>query len=433
MSPVTQIHIAIVAAVLSALSATAQNLSYGAANFYRSDNVTIWPVTFNTLYQTEVAGNLFLPDNVDPSSTSNQSALVIGHPMGAVKEQSANLYGTKMAEQGFVTLSLDLPHFGGSEGTPRQAVSPDLYSESFSAAVDYLGTLSFVDRSRIGGIGICGSGSFLISAAKIDPRFAAVATASMYDMGTVNRQGLRNAQDVEQRKEIIAAAALQRWAQLDGAEPEWAIGTPLEITNSSTVIDREFYDFYRTSRGEFTPAGGLPNTTTHRTLTTNTKFMNFYPFQDIDTISPRPLLIISGDQSHSREFSETAYERAGEPKELIWVPGAGHTDLYDRVELIPFARLDEFFRSNLGADYNEFGLEWSIRRAILLAGESGRRLHALYVKNIPLIGLKIVRKPALYIIDELTFNIVSLIRIDGPQQSLSSHFIYPLDSNIRGR
>ncbi|GIZ41064.1 hypothetical protein CKM354_000438000 [Cercospora kikuchii] len=350
MSSFTRIRIAVVAAVLSALSATAQNLSHGAANFYRSDNVTIWPVTFNTLYQTEVAGNLFLPDAVNRSSTSNQSALVIGHPMGAVKEQSANLYGTKMAEQGFVTLSIDLPHFGGSEGLPRQAVSPDLYSEAFSAAVDYLGTLSFVDRSRIGGIGICGSGSFIISAAKIDPRIAAVATASMYDMGAVNRQGLRNAQDVDQRKEIIATAAFQRWAELQGAEPQWAIGTPLRITNSSTAMDREFYDFYRTSRGEFTPAGALPNTTTHRTLTSNTKFMNFYPFEDIETISPRPLLIISGDQSHSREFSETAYERAAEPKELIWVPGAGHTDLYDRVELIPFARLVEFFRSNLSGN-----------------------------------------------------------------------------------
>ncbi|KAM0723253.1 hypothetical protein Q7P37_001454 [Cladosporium fusiforme] len=335
------------AAMLNALAANAQNLSYGADNFYRSDNVTVWPITFQTLYQTVIAGNLFVPNTVDRDSDVNHSALVVSHPMGAVKEQSANLYATKMAEQGFITVSIDLPHWGGSEGEPRNGVSPNLYTEAFSAAVDHLGTLSFIDRTRIGAIGICGSGGFLVSAAKLDPRIAAIATASMYDMGTVNRQGLENSQSVEERKDLIATAASQRWAELDGAETEWAIGTPLENTNSSTAVDREFYDYYRTSRGLVTPVGSMPNITTHRTLTSNTKFMNFYPFNDIETISPRPMLFITGDQAHSREFSEDAYERADEPKELFWVPGAGHVDLYDRVELIPFGKLVDFFRKSL--------------------------------------------------------------------------------------
>ena len=113
------------------------------------------------------------------------------------------------------------------------------------------------------------------------------------------------------------------------------------------MIDREFYDFYRTSRGEFTPKGTTANLTTHPTLSSNTMFMNFYPFNDIDSISPRPMLFISGDQSHSREFTEDAYSRAAEPKELVWIPGAGHVDLYDRTELIPFAKLTQFFRTNL--------------------------------------------------------------------------------------
>lgn len=338
------------AVAFNALFAAAQNLSSGANNFYRSDNVTVWPITFQTLYQTEVAGNLFIPNALNGTSASNSSALVIGHPMGAVKEQSANLYATKMAEQGFVTVSLDLPHWGGSEGEPRNGVAPDLYAEAYSAAVDHLGTLGFIDRSRIGAIGICGSGGFVVSAAKLDPRMAAIATVSMYDMGAVNRQGLRRSQSVEERQQIIAEAADQRWAELEGAETEWAIGTPLELTNSSTAVDREFYDYYRTSRGLVTPAGTMPNITTHRTLTSNTKFMNFYPFNDIETISPRPLLFISGDQAHSREFSESAYELAGEPKELFWVPGAGHVDLYDRVELIPFGKLVHFFRTNLVAN-----------------------------------------------------------------------------------
>lgn len=336
------------AALLNIMLAAAQNMSYGADNFYRSDNVTLWPVSFSTLYQTEVAGNLFIPDNVDRNLNSSQSALVIGHPMGAVKEQGANLYAQKMAEQGFVTLSLDLPFWGESEGEPRNGVSPDLYAEAYSGAVDFLGTsLGFINRSRIGAIGICGSGGFVISAAKLDPRIAAVATASMYDMGTVNRQGLENAQNVDERKEIIATAAYQRWAELDGAPTEWAIGTPLQITNSSSAVDREFFDFYRTSRGLVTPAGTMPNITTHRTLTSNPKFMNFYPFNDIETISPRPMLFITGDQAHSREFSENAYRMAGEPKELFWIAGAGHVDLYDRVDLIPFSKLVHFFRTNL--------------------------------------------------------------------------------------
>lgn len=333
--------------LLNATLAAAQNMSFGADNFYHSDNVTLWPITFKTLYQTEVAGNLFIPDSIDRNANSTHSALVIGHPMGAIKEQSANLYATKMAEQGFITVSLDLPFWGGSEGKPRNGVSPDLYAEAYSGAVDFLGTLEFINRSRIGAISICGSGGFVISAAKLDPRISAIATASMYDMGTVNRQGLRNAQSVDARKEIIATAAYQRWAELEGAPTEWAIGTPLQITNSSSAVDREFFDFYRTSRGLFTPAGAMPNTTTHRTLTSNTKFMNFYPFNDIETISPRPMLFITGDQAHSREFSENAYRLAAEPKELFWIPGAGHVDLYDRIDLIPFSKLVHFFRTNL--------------------------------------------------------------------------------------
>ncbi|KAJ9217020.1 hypothetical protein DTO166G4_1480 [Paecilomyces variotii] len=332
-------------AIISAMSAAAQNMSYGANNFYRSNNVTLQPITFQNQYQMTIAGNLFTLKDLNVSA--KLPAIVVSHPMGAVKEQSANLYATKLAEQGFVTVSLDLSFWGGSEGEPRNAVLPDLYAEAFSAAVDYLGMQDFVDRERIGALGICASGGFVISAAKIDPRMKAIATASMYNMGAVNRNGLRRSQSVEQRKEAIAAAAQQRWTELEGGEVQYTSGTPSHITPESPPVAREFYDFYRTSRGEFTPAGSSPNLTTHPTLSSNVKFMNFYPFEDIETISPRPLLFISGDQAHSREFSEAAYARAAEPKELLWVPGAGHVDLYDRVDLIPFGRLTQFFRTNL--------------------------------------------------------------------------------------
>jgi hypothetical protein len=140
--------------------------------------------------------------------------------MGAVKEQSANLYATKMAEQGFVAMSIDVSFWGGSDGEPRNAVLPDVYAESFSAAVDYLGLQDYVNRERIGAIGICGSGSFVLSAAKIDPRIKAIATASMYDMGAVSRNGLQRSQSVEQRKQVIATAAAQHWVEASGGETE---------------------------------------------------------------------------------------------------------------------------------------------------------------------------------------------------------------------
>lgn len=196
-------------------------------------------------------------------------------------------------------------------------------------------------------IGICGSGSFVISAAKIDPRLKAIATVSMYDMGAANRHALNCSQTLEQRKAIIAAAAEQRYVEFTGGKIEYTSGTVHETDENTHPIQCEFYDFYRTPRGEFTPEGSSPALTTHPTLTSNVKFMNFYPFNDIETISPRPMLFITGDQAHSKEFSEDAYRRAAEPKELLWVKGAGHVDLYDRTDLIPFDKLTEFFRSSL--------------------------------------------------------------------------------------
>ncbi|GKU08762.1 unnamed protein product [Fusarium langsethiae] len=331
-------------AVAAVNPVAAQYLSFGADSFYRSNSVTIQPITFETKYNTTIAGNLFTRKNLSSSVAS--PAIVVGHPMGAVKEQSANLYATKLAEQGFVTISLDLPSFGRSEGL-HNVVSPDIFSEAYSAAVDYIGTYNFVDRERIGALGICGSGSFIISTAKIDSRIKAVATASMYDMGAVTRDGLRKSRSLEQRNEVVAQASEQRWAETDGAATEYFIGTQNQLTSDSDVVAREFFDFYRTSRGEVTPEGWQRNQTTHRTLVTNVKFLNFYPFSDLDTISPRPLLIVSGTASHSREFSEAAYRNAAQPKELYWVPNAGHIDLYDRIDLIPFAKYTDFFRKSL--------------------------------------------------------------------------------------
>lgn len=331
-------------AVLDCGTALAAEADGHPDNFYKSDKVTVQNVDFNNQYKMKVAGHLFTPK---VKNANNGAAVIVGHPMGAVKEQSADLYATKLAEQGFTTLSIDLSFWGGSEGQPRNAVSPDIYAEDFSAAVDYLGTSGLVDRERIGALGICGSGSFSISAAKIDPRIKAVATVSMYDMGDANRNGLHNSTTLAMRKQAMAEAAEQRYVEFTGGETKYTSGTVHELNENSTPVEREFYEYYRTPRGEFTPEGSSQLLTTHPTLSSNVKFLNFYPFNDIETISPRPLLFITGSEAHSREFSEKAYARAAEPKELYVVPGAGHVDLYDKTDLIPFGKLTDFFADAL--------------------------------------------------------------------------------------
>lgn len=334
------------AAILGArLAAAVPDPQQGADNFYVPTRASQQKVTFRNQYHMSVVGNLFIPKETPTGAA--MPAIIVGHPMGAVKEQSANLYAARMAEYGFVTLSLDLSYWGESGGEPRNAVSPDVYAEDFSAAVDFLGTRPFVNRDRIGAIGICGSASFILSAAKIDPRLRAIATVSMYDMGTANRHWLGHSMSLDQRKRILKEAADQRYVEFTGGRPLYTSGTVHELSGKSTPIEREFFDFYRTPRGRYTPKGSSPERTTHPTLTSNVKFMNFYPFSDIETISPRPLLFITGEHAHSREFSEEAFRLAGEPKELLVVPGAGHVDLYDRVDLIPFGTLRMFFLKNL--------------------------------------------------------------------------------------
>lgn len=331
--------------LFSSFTATAADMSKDADNFYHSDKVTQQKVTFKNQYQMNVVGNLFIPKTLNQNAKN--PAVVVGHPMGAVKEQSSNLYAQKLAEQGFVTLAIDLSFWGESEGKPGHLISPEIYSDDFSAAVDYLSTQPYVDPENIGVLGICGSGSFVISAAKIDPRMKAIATVSMYDMGSAFRNGLNHSQTPEQRQAFIQSAIEQRFAEFKGAEKVFIPGTVNKLDDSTPAIQREFFDFYRTARGGYTPQGEKEELTTKPLLSSIGKFMNFYPFNDIETISPRPMLFITGDQAHSKEFSEDAYKRAGQPKELYIVPDAGHVDLYDRTDLIPFDKLTSFFKANL--------------------------------------------------------------------------------------
>jgi len=319
----------------------------GADNFYASDKVDIEKVSFRDQYTMRIVGNLVTPKNLNRKGKA--PAIIVGHPMGAVKEQSAMLYAQKMAERGFVTLAIDLPFWGESDGEPRNLVAPELFAEAFSAAVDYLGTQDFINPERIGVIGICGSGGFSISAAKMDPRLKAVATASMYDMGAVTRNGLNHSVSAAQRKEFIGKGAQQRYEEYKTGKGIFLNFLPVTPGPHTDPVVREFWDFYRTPRGIVIPKGQTLNETENRMLTSEIRFVNFYPFNDIETISPRPMLFITGDKAHSKEFSEDAYRRAAEPKELYYVPGAGHVDLYDRVNLIPWDKLTTFFNQHLAA------------------------------------------------------------------------------------
>lgn len=333
--------------IFSPISTMAAEIPKDANNFYQSNQVTIQKVTFKTQYNMNVVGNLIIPKNLKKNSKA--SAIIVGHPMGAVKEQSSMLYAQKLAEQGFITLAIDLPFWGESEGQPRNAVLPDMYSEAFSAAVDYLGTQQpQVDRNRIGVLGICGSGSFAISAAKIDPRLKAIATVAMYDMGTVTRSGYANSQSLEQRKEMLAQAADQRYTEFTTGKQIWRNYLPAQLPENADATTREFHQFYRTERAASIPKDRTLETTQNRTLAGEIKFMNFYPLNDIETIAPRPMLFVTGSNAHSRVFSEDAYKRAGkEHSELVVVHNATHVDLYDRVGVIPFDKLTDFFTKNL--------------------------------------------------------------------------------------
>jgi uncharacterized protein len=309
--------------------------------FPKSDRVDHRKVSFYNRLGITLVADLYIPKNIDRSQ--RHAALVVGTPFGAVKEQASGLYAQTMAERGFIAIAHDPSYVGESGGQPHGIASSEALVEDFSAAVDFLGGLPFVDRERIGVIGVCGSGGFGLAAAEIDPRIKAVATISMYDIGQAKRQGLATDVDERSLRKTLDEVAAQRWAEVDGAERTMVIGTPQVLTAASTAIDREFYDYYRTPRGQH------PRATTAFSRTSDAQMMLFWSYQHLNWMSPRPVLFITGDQAHSRIFSEHAYMRASEPKELFIVPDAGHVDLYDRVSLIPWDRLTSFFSRSLTA------------------------------------------------------------------------------------
>ncbi len=308
--------------------------------FPLSDQVTRQKVSFTNRYGIRLTGDLYLPKS--PAS-AKLPALAISGPFGAVKEQSSGLYANAMAERGFATLAFDPSYTGESGGEPRNVASPDINTEDFSAAVDFLGLHAAVDRQRIGIVGICGWGGMALNAAAIDKRIRAVATSTMYDMTRVMAKGYYDSTTPEQRAQALEQLGEQRWRDAEAGAPAYG-PVSLELQGGEPQFVVEYADYYKTPRG-FHPRS--VNSNGSWTITNPLSFMNMPILTYIAEISPRPILLIHGEKAHSRYFSETAYAAAAEPKELLIVPGANHTDLYDRLDVIPFDKLTAFFTANL--------------------------------------------------------------------------------------
>ncbi len=312
--------------------------------FAQSDKVDHQKVTFKNRYGITLAADMYLPKNTD---NKQLPALAVSGPYGAVKEQASGLYAQTMAERGYVALAFDPSYTGESSGTPRYVSSPDINTEDFSAAVDFLGLQENVDRNKIGIIGICGFGGMSLNAAAVDKRIKAVVTTSMYDMSRVMSKGYFDSMTAEERNAALEQLNQQRWEDAANGEPALApagLPEPGQLTGEEPQFVKDYVDYYRTPRG-FHPRS--LNSNGSWTVTNPLSFMNMPLLTYIAEISPRPILLIAGESAHSRYFTEDAYKAASEPKEMMIIDGLVHTDLYDQADKIPFDRIDEFFDEHL--------------------------------------------------------------------------------------
>jgi fermentation-respiration switch protein FrsA (DUF1100 family) len=324
--------------------------------FAKSDKVDYKKVTFKNRYGIILAADLYQPKN----ASGRLAAIAVSGPFGAVKEQASGLYAQTMAERGFVALAFDPSYTGESSGETRNMASPDVNTEDFSAAVDFLGLQPNVDRDHIGAIGICGFSGMALTAATSDSRIKAVATTSMYDMSRSMSRSHKDGYTMEQRHKVIDYISQQRW--VDAESGKYALGyheipfdekgnivkgqrvLPDSLPANPDPVLTAFFNYYRTPRG-FHPRG--INSTTAWTATTPMSFFSFPMYANIEMISPRPVLLVAGENAHSRYYSEDVYKVASDPKELVIVPDADHVDLYDQMDKIPFDRLTSFFKKHL--------------------------------------------------------------------------------------
>lgn len=308
--------------------------------FPKSESVDHRKVSFKNRYGITLAGDLYSPQG---RSGERLPAIAVSGPFGAVKEQSSGLYAQTMAERGFITLAFDPSYTGESSGEPRNIASPDINTEDFSAAVDFLGLEPDVDRERIGIIGVCGWGGMALNAAAIDKRIKAVVASTMYDISRVSAHGYNDSVTLEQRTQMLEQLGEQRWQDAEAGVPAYGSASN-ELKGGEAQFLVDYHDYYMTPRGYHPRAVNSGNAWA---MTSGLSFMNMPLLTYIAEISPRPTLLVHGENAHSRYLSETAYAAAAEPKELMIIPGASHTDLYDQMDIIPFDKLQSFFEQHL--------------------------------------------------------------------------------------
>ena len=309
--------------------------------FPKSDKVTHRKVSFRNRYGIMLAADLYMPRNVN----GKLPAIAVSGPFGAVKEQSAGLYAQTMAERGFLTIAFDPSYTGESGGFPRYVASPDINTEDFCAAVDYLSTRDYVDSERIGIIGICGWGGMALNAAAIDTRIKATVTSTMYDMTRVTANGYFDADDnPDARYALRQALNAQRTADYKAGTYQRAGGVVDPVPDDAPFFVKDYHDYYKTPRG-YHPRS--LNSTDGWNVTSPLSLLNAKLLAYANEIRSA-VLVIHGDKAHSCYFSRDAFARLqGGNKELLLIPGAVHTDLYDRMDIIPFDRIEAFYRQYL--------------------------------------------------------------------------------------
>ena len=309
--------------------------------FPKSGRVEHGKVCFHNRYGISLAADIYRPRGAE----GRLPALAVCGPFGAVKEQCSGLYAQTMAERGFLTLAFDPSFTGESGGSPRYVASPDINTEDFQAAVDFLSVYEGADPERIGLIGICGWGGMALNAAAIDTRVKATVSSTMYDMSRVNARGYFDSEDSpEKRRQKRLALNAQRIQDYKNGSYARAGGVADPLPEDAPFFVKDYYDYYKTPRG-YHPRS--LNSNQGWNVTSTLSFLNMPLLQYIDEID-RAVLLIHGDKAHSCYFSRDAFQRLnGDNKELLLIPGAVHTDLYDRMDIIPFDRIEDFFRKYL--------------------------------------------------------------------------------------
>lgn len=304
--------------------------------FPKSENVNIQKVTFKNRYGITLTGDLYIPKD----AAGKLPAIAISGPFGAVKEQASGLYAQTMAEKGYIALAFDPSYTGESGGEPRHVASPDINTEDFSAAVDYLSNRKDVNSDKIGVIGICGFGGFALNVAAMDTRIKATVTSTMYDMSRVNANGYFDSMDEQARYEQRVALNKQRTEDFKNGTYAPGSGLPDKLTGEEPQFVKDYYDYYKTKRGFHARS---INSNGHWNMTSSLSFMNM-PILAYSSEIQSAVLIIHGENAHSRYFSEDAFKKLkGDNKELLIVEGANHTDLYYNLDKIPFDKICNFF------------------------------------------------------------------------------------------